>query len=63
MYNVDNNKCMFHRCQSCSEVDDLKVFLHLELFDFDNSKKIAFNQWKATNRTKLTNGKLLIELN
>ena len=44
---------MIHRCQSCAGVDDLKVFLDLELFDFDSNKEISFNQWKTTDRTEL----------
>ena len=41
---------MIHRCQSCPGVDALKLFLDLELYDFDNSKEISFNQWKTTDR-------------
>ena len=41
---------MIHKCHSCSGVDALKVFLNLELFDFDNSKEISFNQSKTTHR-------------
>ena len=42
--NINNNECMIQRRQCYPGIHALKIFLDLELFDFDNSKKISFNQ-------------------
>ena len=44
---------MIHRFQSCPGVDALKVFLDLELFNFDSSKEISFKQSKTNDKAKL----------
>ena len=54
VYNPESNKCIMHRCESCSGTATLKEFLDQELNEHEDDQKFNYCQWDTTDGAILT---------
>ena len=46
--NHESNKCIMHRCESCSVTAILEEFLDQELKEHEDDEKFNYCQWNTT---------------
>jgi hypothetical protein len=53
--NRSNRECMIHRCASCPDDSQLRIYLEIELYsqDDDDDPTIEYKQWKTADRADL----------
>ena len=52
--NPESNKCMIHRCESCSDTATMEEFIDHELNEHEDDEEFNYCQWDNTNRATLT---------